>query len=120
MTTPGKRWWWIAFHDPKRPKGRQSRGVVVIEHAGGYTYALSRARELGIAPTDCEHEGGMVDPAFGDPPAFALGKLMSNAQAELAATAWAGGVATADDIAAAFLDDNAKEGEPLFPRRGPR
>lgn len=118
--TPGKRWWWIAFHDQTRKKGHRSIGVVVLEHAGGYERALARAREIGIAPTEptVEDEGGMVDPKFGDPPAEALGKLMSNAQAEAVATKWCGGYASPEDIAKAMDDDEAKAGDPLF--RGAR
>lgn len=120
------RWWWIGYTDRSYPKGQQARGCVIIRGLS-WNDAVAAAKRLGLEPApkgpaeDFEALGGHMDPKLGEPPPGYAGRWLTNDQALALAKLWDpnGGVANATDIERAFLDDEAKEGDPLF-RRGPR
>lgn len=117
------KWWWIGYTDRSCPKGWQARGCVVIRGLS-WNDAVAAARRLGLEPAprgaqeEFEAMGGYMDPALGDPPPGYASRWLSNREASELAKRWNpnGGVADAADIERAFLDDEAKEGEPLFRR----
>lgn len=110
-------WWWAGLTDESRPKGQRAIGAIVVR-ADSIDFAQHAARGIAIAYG--------VDPAlivdlnpmgaeFGDPPHESWTNMVLNReQAERLAELWCGGFASARDIEKAFLDDNAKAGDPLF------
>lgn len=116
MGTPGKRWWWISYTDETMPKGERACGACVVQVGGGFSHAALYALESGLQPTgnNVEALGGMVDVALGDPPPSYVNRYLTNSEAAELARLWGGGVASQDDIKAAFSDDSARVGDPLF------
>lgn len=121
------RWWWVGYTDTARPKGKRARGAVVIRHAGPEHIIAAELIRRGLAPTGAVPLFGLIDETWGDPPGLEgadvyKSKLLDMSEAEVLAMAWDpghGGLAGPDDIKAAFMDDAAPDGDPLF-KRGPR
>jgi hypothetical protein len=119
---PVTTWWWVGYTDSTRAKGRQALGAVIIKHAGPEHHVAAELIRRGLAPVGGQPLFGRIALEWGDPPKGFEGRLLDAAEAEALAKAWDpghGGLAGAGDIKEAFLDDHAKDGDPLF-RRGPK
>jgi len=119
------RWWWLGFTDETRPKGERALGAAIVKANTGPGAGMIAEQE-GIVP-DGDHVQilhGEIPEEWGEPPPGFAGRLLDVGEAELLARRWnpsGAGLATSDDIRAAFLDDGAKPGEELFRRsRGKR
>lgn len=124
-----KQWWWIALTDESKPNGQQAVGAVVVQAAdveeadrAAKNRIIDVCRAAGINPNTAltwMRSGGPMDPKYGNPPERppGWGHVMTKSQAEDLAREWCGGVASPDQIKAAFLDDEAKPGDPLFKRK---
>lgn len=110
-------WWWVGLSDPRRPKGEQALGAVIVQgpeeaHAGVQVRAL-----LGMALDHVELYIGRMPPEHGDPPPGYVGRVLSRREAEILAKAWIpnGRLASPEEVRAAIMnDDEAKEGSLLF------
>lgn len=115
----GKQWWWCGLTNEDLPKGQRAIGAVVVladEDDGADSQAqvmaiLRRAR-LPLGIVGCF--GEPMDPKYGNPPPDCVGVYLDRLQAEQLAKLWCGGFASPEQIEQAFLDDEAKVGEPLF------
>ncbi len=113
-----KVWWWVGYTDRTRPVGTQARGAVIVQHEGPSATVDAHVRAIGA------HPGGAAEALYatiaqiwGDPPPGFAGRLLGVHEAELLAKRWDPGhrgLAGPDDIRDAFLDDDARDGEPLF------
>lgn len=113
-------WWWVGYTDSTRPKGKQALGAVIIKHAGHEHIVAAELIRRGLAPAGGKPIFGRINLEWGDPPAGYEGRLLNAKEAEALAVAWDpghGGLAGAEDIKRAFLDDDARDGDPLF-RKG--
>lgn len=119
MSDNQQRWWWIGYTDEKRPKGDRALGAVIIR-SWDADRAVALARSLGLAPLGAEALVGGVPASWGDPPAGFVSRLIGKAEAEVLARQWdpqRRGLADAEQIKNAFLDDKSQVGEPLFERK---
>jgi hypothetical protein len=122
-------WWWIGFTNTALPVGQQALGACIVRHPGPAGQALYLTRAIGVFPHARRGQGdqiveteglvGQVPSSWGDPPAGYENRLLSREEAEALAKLWnpsKQGLADARDIESAFLDDDAKPGDPLFRR----
>lgn len=119
--TQKEKWWWVGYTDSTRPRGDQARGVVVIKHAGPEHLVAATIICNGLAPRNAKPLFGIIEEKWGDPPPGYANRLLGKDEAEALAKAWDPGhrgLASPEQIEGAFLDDDAKDGEPLFKPRG--
>lgn len=109
-------WWWVGLADPRRAKGEQGIGAVIVTapeeaHAGLQVRAI-----MGREYDHCELYLGQMPAEHGDPPPAFVGRFLNRREGELLAQTWipGGRLATAEEIRAAILDDDAHRGDPLF------
>jgi hypothetical protein len=119
---PVTRWWWVAYTNARLPKGQQALGCVIIKHGGPEHLVAAELIRLGLAPPSGTPHFGVIALEWGDPPrqAETVCVLLDKDQAERLAKEWDPGhrgLAGPDDIKRAFLDDDAKDGDPLFKRK---
>lgn len=110
-------WWWVGYTNTTRPRGSQALGVIIVQSDRAEHVIAAELIRRGIAPAGGEPLFGRIAAAWGDPPAGYEGRLLDATEAEVLAKAWDpghGGLASAEDIKRAFLDDSAKDGDPLF------
>jgi hypothetical protein len=124
------RWYWVGYSDSSAPRGKQAKGAAIVR-AWGEAEAVADLRAVLIG----EHPGlasweahvGLIPEEWGTPPAYRVADarlqtsaLLDAREANDLARAWDPahrGLAGAEDIKAAFLDDDAKPGDPLFGKR---
>ena len=114
---PVTKWWWVGYTDSTRAKGRQALGAVIVKHAGPEHLVAAELIRRGLAPVGGKPLFGVIALDWGGPPPGFEGRLLNASDAEALAKAWDpghGGLAGPDDIKRAFLDDKAKDGDPLF------
>lgn len=114
-------WWWVGYTDATRARGRQALGAVIIKHTGPEHLVAAELIRRGIAPAGGTPLFGIIAVEWGNPPAGYEGRLLNTDDAEALAKAWDpghGGLAGPDDIKGAFLDDAARDGDPLFRKEG--
>lgn len=119
---PVTLWWWVGYTDSTRPKGKQALGAVIIKHSGPEHLVAAELIRRGLAPSGGTPVFGRVALEWGEPPSGYEGRILDAATAEALSVAWDPGhmgLAGPEDIKRAFLDDNAKDGDPLF-KRGPK
>lgn len=111
-------WWWVGYTDRTRPVGRQALGAIIVKQRGSEEakHVDLAIRRAGIHPGG-EALYATIDESWGEPPTGFAYRLLNAAEAETLARLWDpghGGLAGPDDIRKAFLDDDAKDGQPLF------
>lgn len=114
-----KQWWWIGLTDESQPKGHQAIGAIVVLAEGddaGFDAEVMARNILGREGAGILTSGEPMDPRYGPPPfgRVMMDLVLSPDQAKRLAELWCGGFASHDQIKAAFLDDEAKPGDPLF------
>lgn len=111
------RWFWLGYTDEEQPKGWRSMGCVIIQATTDDIAKEQALDVLGVEPGwTCNV--GEIAADWGDPPLIGYTlRLLNREQAEHLAKEWDpghAGLADPDDIAAAFSDDSAPVGAPLF------
>lgn len=80
-----KRWWWLSFCDPRRPKGSQFLGVAIVRGRGMGT-AVAEAHKRGCNP------GGEVQglslPPWATPPKTHVNRLLAKAEIDELKPVW--------------------------------
>lgn len=118
---PITTWWWVGYTDATRPKGRQALGAVIVRHEGPEHVIAAELIRRGLAPRGGQPLFGRIALEWGDPPPGYEGRILDAAEADTLSRAWDpghAGLAGPHDIKTAFLDDAAKDGDPLFGKRG--
>lgn len=118
---PITRWWWVAYDNERLPKGQRSLGCVIVKHAGPEHLVAADLIARGLAPRGGQPHFGAIALEWGDPPPGYEGRILGRDEAEALAKAWDPGhqgLADPEDIKRAFLDDGAKDGDPLFRKGG--
>lgn len=120
MTFPA-HWFWIGITDPRRPKGSQGIGAIILRATEEAQALVQAMAIMGRDYAPCEFYAGQMPAEHGDPPPSFVGRLLSLKQAELLVKTWipGGRLATAEEVRAAIMDDDATPGSPLFTRRKP-
>ena len=111
-----KVWWWVGYTDRTKAVGTQALGAVVVKHEGPEEAVNAYVNTLGVHPGG-EGLYATIAETWGDPPPGFSGRLLGAREAEVLAKRWNpghGGLAGPDDIREAFLDDEARDGDPLF------
>lgn len=117
----GDRWWWVGYTDDSRAAGQRARGCAIIRHPGPESAVAAELAGSGIAPAGARPLFGVIAAEWGDPPRGYELRLLNVEEAQALAMAWDTGhrgLADADDIKRAFLDDDAADGDPLFRKGG--
>jgi hypothetical protein len=122
------RWYWVGYTDPMAAKGHQAKGAAIVQ-AWSEEDAVLTLDHRGVR----QHAWwvalvGVIPEEWGEPPmslpssARGCSGLLNAIEAEALAIGWdpaRRGLAGAEDIKAAFLDDQAKDGDPLFGKPRP-
>jgi hypothetical protein len=119
------KWYWVGYTDPSAPKGQQAKGAAVIR-GWSEEEAVAALRTRGIPSHNVSWDAhvGVVPESWGNPPygqAF-ISRLINAVEADKLARSWDPqhrGLAGADDIRDAFLNDDAAPGDPLFGKKAP-